>query len=150
MCKSLPPADLPRCSPRHRNEDITILGLRSVTVANHNTDQIPFSFTSIHSAFLDSPEFCQSLLLTLFFLAGLYLFIYFALLGMHLWHREVPRLGAESELQLPVYTTATAMEDVSHVCDLHYSSQQCSILNPLSKARDQTCNLMDISWVHYC
>ena len=29
----------------------------------------------------------------------------------HLWHREVPRLGVESELQLPAYTTATATQD---------------------------------------
>ena len=32
-------------------------------------------------------------------------------LGPHLWHMEVPRLGVESELQLPAYTTATAMQD---------------------------------------
>ena len=32
-------------------------------------------------------------------------------LGLHLWHMEVPRLGVESELQLPAYTTATAMPD---------------------------------------
>ena len=32
---------------------------------------------------------------------------------------------------------------------LHHSSQQCQILNPLSKARDQTLILMDASWFHY-
>ena len=47
---------------------------------------------------------------------------------------EVPRLGAESELWPPAYTTATAMWGTSHVFDLHYSSQL--ILNPSSKARD--------------
>ena len=31
---------------------------------------------------------------------------------------EVPRLGVESELQGPAYTTATAMWDLSQVCDL--------------------------------
>ena len=35
----------------------------------------------------------------------------------------------------------------SHVCDLCHSSQQCWILNPLSEARDQTCNLKDTSQV---
>ena len=40
--------------------------------------------------------------------------------------------GAELELQLPAYTTATAMWDPSHVCDLQHSSQQRQILNPLS------------------
>ena len=34
-------------------------------------------------------------------------------LGPHLRHMEVPRLGAESELQLPAYTTATATRDPS-------------------------------------
>ena len=33
------------------------------------------------------------------------------------------------------------------ICNLHHSSQQHRILNPLSKARNQTCILMDISWV---
>ena len=60
---------------------------------------------------------------------------------------EVPRLGVELELQLLAYTTATAMWDLSHVCDLHHSSWQCQIPDPLSKARDQTSNLMDPSGV---
>ena len=55
------------------------------------------------------------------------------------------RLGVKSELQLPAYTTAT--QDPSCVCDLHCSSWQRQILNPLSKARDQTHNLMDTSQV---
>ena len=60
---------------------------------------------------------------------------------------EVPRLGVESELELPAYTiaTATAMLDLSCVCNLHHNSQQCQIL---SKARDQTHILMDTIWVH--
>ena len=63
---------------------------------------------------------------------------------------EIPRLRAESELQLPAYTTATATWDPSCVCDLQRSSQQCWLLNPLSEARDGTHILMDISWVPYC
>ena len=50
----------------------------------------------------------------------------------------VLRLGVESELQLPAYTTAVAMPDPSHVCNLHHSSQQYQILNPLSRASDRT------------
>ena len=57
-------------------------------------------------------------------------------------HTEVPRLGVKLELQLLAYTTATAMQDLSHICDLHRSSWQRRILNPLSEPRDQTCNLM--------
>ena len=40
--------------------------------------------------------------------------------------------------------------DPSHVCDLHHSSRQLQILNPLSDARDRTCNLMVPGWIHFC
>ena len=67
--------------------------------------------------------------------------------GLHLRHSEVPRLGVESELQLPVYATTTATQDPKLICNLHHSSRQCQILNPLSKAKDQTHVLMDASQV---
>ena len=63
---------------------------------------------------------------------------------------EFPRLGAESEEQLLAYTTATAVWDLSRICDLQSSSWQCRILNPLSEARDRTHILMGTSWVRYC
>ena len=75
-------------------------------------------------------QHCKSTILYLF----IYLFISF--LEVHLWHMEIPRLGVESELQLPAY--AIAMPDLSCVCDLHHSSEQCQILNPKSEAKDQT------------
>ena len=62
---------------------------------------------------------------------------------------EVPRLGIESEIQLLAYTTATAMQDLSRVCNLHHSSLQCWILNPVSEARDKTCNLMVTSQIYF-
>ena len=62
---------------------------------------------------------------------------------------EAHRLGVELELQLPAYTTATAMQDPSHVCDLHHSSWQHRIFNPLSEARDRTRNLMVPSQIHF-
>ena len=70
-------------------------------------------------------------------------FIYFVclFLGPHPWHMEVPRLRVDSELQLPASTTATATRDLSHLCDLHHSSGQRQIHNPVSEARDQTCIL---------
>ena len=40
------------------------------------------------------------------------------------------------------------MPDPSHACDLHHSSQQHQILNPLIEPRNWTCILMDTSWVH--
>ena len=62
---------------------------------------------------------------------------------------EVSRLEVESELQLLAYTTATATPDPSHVCDVHHSSRQHWILNPLSKARDQTCVLIDTDHIYF-
>ena len=57
---------------------------------------------------------------------------------------EVPRLGVQLELLLPAYSTATATWDLSRVSDLHQSSWQRWILNPLSKATDRTLVLMGI------
>ena len=62
---------------------------------------------------------------------------------------EVPMLGIISERQLLAYTTADVTQDLSHVCNLHHSSWQCQILNPLGEARDRTCILMDTSQVCY-
>ena len=74
---------------------------------------------------------------------GLGLFIYlFMYLGPHLWHTEVPRLGVKLELWPPAYIIATTMWNPSPVCDLHHSSQQCWVLNPLSEARNRTRNLV--------
>ena len=66
-------------------------------------------------------------------------------LGLHSQHMEVPKLGVKSELKMSAYTTATATQDLSLICNLHHSSGQREILNPLSKARDRTCVLADAS-----
>ena len=80
-----------------------------------------------------------------FFLSFCFLF-----LGLHPQHMELPGIGVKLELQMPAYTTATARPDPSLICNLHHSSLQCQILNPLSKARDRTHVFMDTSQVHYC
>eukprot|EP01106_Pelomyxa_sp_JSP_P012067 TRINITY_DN3260_c1_g2_i1.p1 TRINITY_DN3260_c1_g2~~TRINITY_DN3260_c1_g2_i1.p1 ORF type:complete len:103 (+),score=0.42 TRINITY_DN3260_c1_g2_i1:143-451(+) len=59
----------------------------------------------------------------------------------------VLREGIESKMQLLAYATATAMWDLSHRCNLHHSSEQRQILNPLSEASDQTGFVMDTSWI---
>ena len=59
-------------------------------------------------------------------------FVFF--LGLPLRHMEVPKLGVEVEL--PAYATATVTPDPSRVCDLHHSSWQHLVLNPLSGDRD--------------
>ena len=41
------------------------------------------------------------------------------------------------------------MPGLSHNCDLLHSSRQRWIPNPLSEARNRTCNLMVPSWTHF-
>ena len=77
-----------------------------------------------------------------------FFFFFFCFLGLHLQHMEVPRLGVQSEVQLRA--TAIATRDLSHICSLYHSSQKCRILNPLIKARDPACILMDTSRARYC
>ena len=79
------------------------------------------------------------------FLALAQIFFFF-FLWPYLQYMEIPRLGVESELQLLAYATATATRDPSRVCDLHHSSRQHQILNPLNEARDGARVLMDASW----
>ena len=98
------------------------------------------SFLSLFSAKVFQRQF-------LFIYLFIFSFLSFCLLGPHPKHMEVPRLGVESELQSPAYGRATATWDLSCVCDLHHSSRQRQILNPLSEARDQSHILMDASWV---
>ena len=75
----------------------------------------------------------------------IYLFICFS--GPPLWHMDFPRLRVESELQPAAYTAATPTQYLSHIFDLHHSSRQHSILNPLSEARERTCIRMGTRWV---
>ena len=44
----------------------------------------------------------------LFFHLGVFFGLFFICLGLHPWHMEVSRLGAELELLLPAYTAAAA------------------------------------------
>ena len=63
-------------------------------------------------------------------------FIYFSFcfLGLYPCHMEISRLGVESELQLPAYTTTT--QNPSCIFDLRHSLWQCWILKLLSEAKD--------------
>ena len=78
-----------------------------------------------------------------------FFFFFFFFKGLHLRHMEVPRLEVVLEVQPPAYTTATATPDPRHICDLHHSSWQCRILDPLIKARDRTHYLMVPSWIRF-
>ena len=70
------------------------------------------------------------------FMGSGFSFFFFCFLGPHLWPMEVPRLGVELELQQLAYATAIATRDSGRVCDLHHSTWQRQILDPLSEARD--------------
>ena len=60
---------------------------------------------------------------------SLALFLFsFVFSGWRPWLMDIRRLGVESELQLPAYTTATATQDLCHTCNLHCKLQQCRIL----------------------
>ena len=103
----------------------------------------------IHFCFRVRPQPSFYCLLYIISLYSLCFFVAFLLsfTGPHPRHMEVPRIGVESELQLPAYTTATAPQDPSHICELHHSSRQRWILNPLREARDRTHILMDATRV---
>ena len=84
-----------------------------------------------------------------FFVFVFVFFWSFVFLGSHSWHMEVPRLRVQLELQPLAYATATAVPDLSCMCNLHHCSWQCWIPNPLSEARDWTHNLMIPSWIRF-
>ena len=73
-------------------------------------------------------------------------FFFFGFLG-----RAAPAVYGGSQARggirsVAAYATATAMWDLSCVFNLHHSSRQRWILNPLSEARDGTRNLMVMSF----
>ena len=78
----------------------------------------------------------------------IYIFVF---LGMLLRHMEVPRLGAKSYLAVAAglhHSHSSARSEPP--LDLHHSSWQRWILNPLSEARDRSSVLMDASQVCFC
>ena len=84
--------------------------------------------------------FCNFSLIpgTLFF-KSLYVVIF--LLGPHLQHMEIPGLGVELEQYLLAYTTATAIPDLSRICDLYCSFWQHRSVTHWGQ--DQTCILTE-------
>ena len=130
-----------RKTVRHETRNTVKIVLSLSLESFQHTGQM---FTGSHSVICTDRDlhscFC-------FFIWVFFFFCFF--LELHLWHMEVPRLGVELELQLPAYSIATAMWDPSQVCNLHRSSQQCQILDPLSKARNRTHILMDTSQIPF-
>ena len=75
--------------------------------------------------------------------------LFLVFLGLHPQHMEVPRLGVESQARGAVAAGLCQRHsnlDPRDICHLYHSSWQCWILNPLSKAWDGICVLMDATW----
>ena len=80
----------------------------------------------------------------------IYLLIYFCFLGPHLWPME----GSQARGGIRAITSGlrhSYSNARSKLC-LRPTPQLTATLdaNPLSGARDQTCNLMVPSWIHFC
>ena len=55
--------------------------------------------------------------------------LFLSFLGPHLWHREVPRLGGQ--IRAAAAGLCHSKAGSSLICDIHHSSWQHQILNPL-------------------
>ena len=82
---------------------------------------------------------------------GFFVFFFLLFLGSHPRHIGGSQARGRIGIQLLAYSTTTATQGPSHVCDLHYNSLiwQCQILNPLSESSDQTHNLKVPSQIHF-
>ena len=76
----------------------------------------------------------------------LFLF-FFCFLGSNLRHMEVPGLEGLIRAVAVGLSHSHSNPGFEPLMHLHHSSRQCWILNPLSKARDRTRNLMVPSWI---
>ena len=82
------------------------------------------------------------------FIFPLYFFAFFFFYGRTCSIWKFPGWGLNQSYSCrPAPPTAT--QDPSRICNLHHSSPQHWILNPLSKARDQTHILMDSSQIRF-
>ena len=95
------------------------------------------------------------LLYVCFYGKCLYLFTYLFIYRLFAFSRVAPVAHGDSQARGPIEAIATglpratATQDPSCVYNLHHSSRQHQIPNPLSKARDQTRNLMFPSQICY-
>ena len=84
--------------------------------------------------FLFLPSFLFSFFFFLLFSFLSFPFFFLFFLWPHFQHMEITRLGIKSQPLAP---------------GLHHNTRQCWILNPLSRARDPTCILMDTYRAHF-
>ena len=94
-------------------------------------------FISQYLTFCLKEEYCTPNILFFFVFSFLSFFFSFQGQTLSIW-----RFPGQGSIGATAASLHTATQDLSHVCDLHHSSPQHPIFNPLSKARNQTCNLM--------
>ena len=81
-------------------------------------------------------------------------FLFIIIIIIILLFRAVPMAYGSSQARSQIRDTAAGLHHShsnagpSRICNLHHSSRQEWMLNPLREARDQTCILMDPSQVH--
>ena len=63
---------------------------------------------------------------------------------------EISSLGVNQSYSCPPSPQPQQLQDPSCIYELHHSSWQCRILNPLSEARDPTPILVDTSQIRFC
>ena len=104
-----------------------------------------------------APSFSKILSCCLFFFNfNFYLFIFIFNFFVFCLFRATPMVYGGSQARGLIGATAAslhhshAMQDSGQICNLHCSSRQHWILNPLSRARDQTHILMEMSQIHFC
>ena len=91
--------------------------------------------------------FLNQTMLLFFFVCLFFVFCHF---------RGTPAAYGGPQARGPIRAVASglhqshSMPDLRCMYNLHYSSWQCWILNPLSEARDRTRNLMVPSLIHFC
>ena len=109
------------------------------------SDVIPFGFASLLWK-LSHADYINVMLFSLFYLFYFYFLLFRA--------PFVAYGGSQAKGQIRAIAaglaTATAMQNVSRICDLHYRSWQRQILNPLSEARDWNRYLRIPSQIHFC
>ena len=80
---------------------------------------------------------------------GLPVLLFFLLLGPHMQHLEVPRLWVEQELHLLAYTKPQQHRILATSVTYTAVHSNAGLFVPLSKAKDESCVLMDTSQVRY-
>ena len=100
-----------------------------ITATVFHEVHVQYSVTEVHVQYsVNSPDF--------------FCFCFFAFLGPHLQHVEVPRLGVE------IRATTTATQDPSHVCNLHPSTATPGP-QPTERGQGSNPHLMDTSWIRF-